>query len=233
MSRSLERDIQHGYAEIQQRVDSEFARSTELAEKAEELEGKVAELEGQRRTLQEEVESLREARTVLEAELLTERSVLSAAAQASWEALDRMEGAMSELGAVPPPRKHTADQLPATLDRLRRAGEVFLPAARAYGNHCAKAAWTAAFVSLQRGGCGHVDALGGGTLPVASAADVTSGQKQVRRASNALAKEFWAPSGRDATMESLRASLALKLKLKAPAEAPTAAERRAGPGDKV
>ena len=125
------------------------------------------------------------------------------------------------------------DQLAATLERLRRAGEVFLPAARAYGNHCAKASWTAAFVSLHRGGCGHVDALSGGTLPVASAAEVASGQKQVRRASNALAKDFWAPSGRDATMESLRASLAQKLKLKGPADGASAAERRAGTGDKV
>ena len=91
---------------------------------------------------------MRSARSVLEAEIATKRSVSSAAAQASWEALERMEGAMSELGAMPPPWKHTVDQLAATLERLRRAGEVFLPAARAYSNHCTKAAWTAAFVSL-------------------------------------------------------------------------------------
>lgn len=74
-----------------------------LAEKAEGLEAKVAQLEGERRALQEEVESLRSARSVLEAEIATEQSVSAAAARASWEALDRMEGAMRELGAVPPP----------------------------------------------------------------------------------------------------------------------------------
>ena len=118
---------------------------------------------------------------------------------------------MIELDVVPPPWRHTVDQMDATLDRLRRAGEVFLPATRAYGNHCAKAAWTAALVSLQQAGCGHVEELGVGTVPVASAAEIASGQKQVRRASNALAKDFWAPSGRGATMESLRAALAQKI----------------------
>ena len=55
---------------------------------------------------------------------------------------------MTELGAVPPPRRHTVNQMDATLDRLHRAGEVFLPAARAYSNHCPKAAWTAALIYL-------------------------------------------------------------------------------------
>lgn len=63
----------------------------------------------------------------------------------------------------------------------------FLPTSRAYDNHCAKAAWTTALVSLQRAGCGHVDALGVRSMPVASAAEIASGQKQVRRASNILA----------------------------------------------
>lgn len=94
---------------------------------------------------------------------------------------------MTELGAVPPPWRNTVVQMDVTLEHLHHAGEVFLPAARAYGNHCAKAAWMAALVSLQLAGCGHIDALGARTVPVVSAAKISSGQKQVRRASSVLA----------------------------------------------
>ena len=52
VSRVLEADIQSGYAEIQERVDTEFARNTSLVkdhllliEKAKGLEMRVAELE--------------------------------------------------------------------------------------------------------------------------------------------------------------------------------------------
>lgn len=86
-----------------------------------------------------------------------------------------MEGAMTELGAVPPPRRHTVDQLDATLGRLHRAGEVFLPATRAYGNHCAKVAWVAALVSLQLAGCLLVDGLGVGSVPMVSTVEVAAG----------------------------------------------------------
>lgn len=65
-----------------------------------------------------------------------------------WEAMESLEGAVTELGAVPLPRKHTPSQMDVTLDRLWRAGEICLPAARAYDEHCVKAAWTAAFVSM-------------------------------------------------------------------------------------
>ena len=221
VSRALERDIQRGYTEIQDRVDAQFARNTVLAaertllaEKVKELEvkvpelegqrGRVAELEGQLRASKDEAASLRSANSVLEAEVATERALSASVAQATWRAMERMEGAMVDLGAVPPSRGHTVAQMDATLARLHRAGEVFVPAARAYGNHCAKTGWTAALVSLQRAGCAHVDGLGAGSVPVASAAEVASGRKAVRRASNTLFSEFWSSSGREATMESLR-----------------------------
>ena len=70
-------------------------------------------------------------------------------------------------------------------------------------------------------------------MPVASAVEIASGHKQVRRANNALAKEFWAPSGWDATMESLQVALAQKKKGKGPADGAGAAERGATTGGKV
>lgn len=57
--------FQHGYAEIQERVDSKHARNesliaerSTLAERARGLEARVAELEGERRVLPEEVQTL-------------------------------------------------------------------------------------------------------------------------------------------------------------------------------
>lgn len=86
---------------------------------------------------------------------------------------------MAELGAMPSAWKHTVEKLDATLEHLHHAGEVFLPVAHAYGNHCAKAAWTVAFVSLQQAGYGHVDALSARSVPVASVAGIAFGFKQV------------------------------------------------------
>ena len=69
-----------------------------------------------------------------------------------------------------------------------------------------------------------MDGLGVGSVPVASAAEVAAGHTLVRRASNALAREFWAPSGRTATMESIRVALAQKKKGKGLADGGGAAE---------
>ena len=232
VSRVLEGDIRSGYTEIQDRVDAEVARNTSLLknrlaliEKVKVLEARVAEVEEQRRASQSEVDSLRSTNSVLEAEVAAERSLSAVVSQATWKAMECMEGAISELGGVPPPRSHTVDQLDATLGHLHRAGEVFLPTARAYGNHCAKTGWTAALVSLRRTGCPHVDALGAGALPVAPVADITAGHVLVRRANNALAWGFWAPHGRSVTMESLRSSVAQKTKGKGPVDGGGAAER--------
>lgn len=59
------------------------------------LEARVAQLEEECRKVQEELESLCNAYSVLEVEVATERSVSSTAAQVSWEALKHMDGAMS------------------------------------------------------------------------------------------------------------------------------------------
>ena len=261
VSRALERDVQSGYAEIQGRIDVEAARSAELAAgrlalraKVKKLKAKVeaergradglkAEvesergradgLEGQLRALKDEVASLRNDKSVLEAEVATERALSASVSEATWLAMERLEGAVVELGAVPPPREHTVEQMDATLDRLHRAGEVFVPAGLSYANHSARVGWTAALVSLKQAGCAHVDGLGAGSVPVASVAEVASGRKEVRRASNALFRGFWASSGREATMESLRAALALKGKGKDVADGPGAGERGATTGDQV
>ena len=232
VSRALEGDIQSGYTEIQDRVDAEVERKKSLLkerlvllERVKVLEARVAEVEEQQRASESEVKTLRCEKSVLETEVASERSMSALVSQATWKAMECMEGAITELGGVPSARSHTVAQVDATLLRLQRAAEVFVPAARAYGNHCAKAGWTAALVSLQRAGCSHVDGLGDGSLPVASAVEVTAGHALVRRASNALARDFWAPSGRSVTMESLRVALAQKKKGKGPADGGGAAER--------
>ena len=101
VSRVLEADIQSGYAEIQERVDTEFARNTSLVKdrlllikKAKGLKTRVAELEEQQRALQEEVESLRSAGSVLEAEVAAERALSATVSQATWKAMESMERAL-------------------------------------------------------------------------------------------------------------------------------------------
>ena len=93
------------------------------------------------------------------------------------------------------------------------------------------------FVMRSRGShlisCGGPPLARAGSVPVASAAEVASGRRDVRRASNALFRGFWSPSGREATMESLRAALALKGKGKDVADGPGAGERGATTGDQV
>lgn len=58
----------------------------------------------------------------------------------TWEAMEALEGAVVDLGALPPLRHHNAGEMDNTLGCLRRAREVCLPATRAYGDHCAKVA---------------------------------------------------------------------------------------------
>ena len=231
VSRALEADIESGYAEIQEQVDASSATNATLleermalTERVKVLEAKVAEMEEQRRASASDMERLCSRNSVLETEVVAERTLTTLVSQGTWKAMESLEGAITELGGVPPPRNHTVTQLDATLDRLHRSAEVLLPAARAYGNHCAKAAWTAALVSLHRAGCPHVDGLGAGSVPVASASEVAAGHSLVRRAGNALARGFWISSGRAVTMESLRLALAQKKKGKGPADGGGVAE---------
>lgn len=92
-------------------------------------------------------------------------------------AMEALEGVVVDLGAMPPPRKNTLAKMDMTLRCLHRTGEVCLPAAQAYGDHCAKAAWTVAFASLQRACCRHVEELGTRSQPVASPLEVWSCQR--------------------------------------------------------
>lgn len=116
---------------------------------------------------------------------------------------------------------------------LRRAGEVCLPAVHAYGDHCAKVAWTTAFASLSKAGCGHVDALATHSVVVATTGEVAATHRQMRKVSNAFVQDFWGPHGIAAAMESLRAAQALKKKGKAPMDVPESDKRGATDGDKV
>lgn len=110
---------------------------------------------------------------VLEAEIDAERQLSDTVA---W-AMEALEGAMANLGAMLPPRKHALEEMDVTLGHLHHAEEVCLLAAQAYGDHCVKAAWTVVFASLQRANRRHVEALGTRSLPVASPLEVESCQR--------------------------------------------------------
>lgn len=108
----------------------------------------------------------------------------------------------------PPLQHHSVDEMDITLGHLRCAEEVCLLAARAYRDHCTKVAWTTAFVSLDKVGCVHVDALATRSVAVESTEEVTAGHRRMRRASNIFVQDFWAPRGHDAAMDSLSAAQA-------------------------
>lgn len=139
------------------------------------------ELEAERRDLQEELQTLRSVPDILEAKVQAERELSDTVAKATLEAMESLEGVVADLGAMPLAWKHAPAELDITLGRLCRAGEVCLPTAQAYGDHCARAMWMVAFVLLQRGGCEHVNALEGCSLPLASTAEIAAHQLQARR----------------------------------------------------
>lgn len=85
---------------------------------------------------------------------------------------------MANLSALPPPRWHNMGEMDITLVRLYHAGEVCLQMARAYRDHCAKVAWTTAFASLQKAGCGHVDALNTYSMAVVTAKEVAARRRR-------------------------------------------------------
>lgn len=77
---------------------------------------------------------------MLEEEVQAERELSNSIVLATWEAMEATEGAVAELGTLPPPRHHNPVETHITLGRIRRTGEVCLLVAHAYGDHCAKVA---------------------------------------------------------------------------------------------
>ena len=147
LSRALSADVSQCYGDIQRQVNKEHERNKaliserdDLAEKVMTLETQLAKTEAERATLQEELEKQKNARALLEEEVQTERELSSNVGLSTWKAMELLEDGLSKLGAVPAPRRHRASELDITLERLRLGCEICVPAARAYGDHCAKAA---------------------------------------------------------------------------------------------
>ena len=222
LSRAIDFEVSRGAAE-----------RLALAERVTSLEARVSELEKERTALLGDVSDLKEVRRVLEEEVQTERDISNTMAQATWGAMEVLEGAVGDLGAVPPPRTHTLEEMDVTLGRLRDVGKVFLPAARVYGDHCAKVGWVAALASLEKAGCGHLDALATRSVAVATAEEVAASHHRTRRASNVLLQDFWLSRGPGAAMASLRDVQAQRAKAKVPPAAPVADPQRAADGDQV
>lgn len=151
---------------------------TEACTEREALEARVAKLDGERLSLQEEVRTLRGILADLEMEIQAEQELSHSMALAAWEAMEAFQGAVADLNALPPPRRHIVWEMDISLERLRRAGEVCLSATWAYEDHCMKVSWTTAFASLQKAGCGHVDTLTTRSVPVATAEKVVVGHCQ-------------------------------------------------------
>ena len=254
LSRALSADVSQCYGDIQQKVDEEHARNQVLvserdllSEKVKALEAQVAGLESERATLREEVKnhqsaraSLAEevknhqsARASLEEDIRTERELTSAIGVSTWNVMESLEDALSQLGAVPPSRQHRPAEVDITLERLRQGCEFCVPAARAYGDHCAKAAWSTTLASLDKAGCAHMDALGAGSIGVATAEEVCAAQRRIRKASKVLQQEFWAKRGHAAATESFKAVQAQMAKGKSPAEDLEASKRGSTRLDKV
>ena len=79
----------------------------------------MAGLEEDRTGLQADTSTLRGVRKVLEEEIQAERDLSDTVARATWGAMEVLEGAVADLGAMPPPRVHTLEEMDVTLGRLR------------------------------------------------------------------------------------------------------------------
>ena len=140
----------------------------------------------ERTALQEEVEKEKSARAVLQEDVQAEKDLSSALGISAWEAMVSLEDGLKQLGAVLPARCHRPSEIDITLQRLRGGCEVCIPAARAYGDHCAKAAWLTTLASVDKAGCAHIDALGTRSVAVATAEEVSAAVRRTRKASKVL-----------------------------------------------
>ena len=233
LSRALRADVSQCYGDIQQKVNEEHERNEELLAKVEALEAQLVEAEVERATLREELKEEKSARALLEEEVKTERDLSSNLGLSAWKAMEIIEDGLSMLGAVPPPRRHRPSEVDITFERLRQGCETCVPAARAYGDHCAKATWLATLASLDKAGCAHLDALATGSVKVATAEEVCGAQRRIRKAGKVLQHDFWLERGHDAAAESFKAVQALQAKGKSRAEDAEGSKRGSTREDKV
>lgn len=78
-----------------------------------------------------------------------------------------------------------------TLGCLLHAGAVCLPAARAYGDHCAKVSWITTLASLDKASCGHLNVLATRSVVVAIANEAIVVYRWMQKANNVLLHDFW------------------------------------------
>ena len=233
LSRALRADFSQCYGDIQRKVNEEHERNNELSAKVKVLEAQLAEAEAGRSKLREELKEQKSARTLLEEEVEAERALSTNFGLSAWKAMEILEDGLSMLGAVPPPRHHRPSEPDITLERLRLGCETCVPAARTYGDHCAKVAWLATLASLDKAGCAHLDALATGSTKVATAEEVCAAQRRIRKASKVLQHDFWGQRGHDAAEESFKAVQAQQAKGKSRAEDAEASKRGSTRADKV
>ena len=118
LSRALSADVSQCYGDIQQKVNEAHERNQALVSERDLLAEKVKTLEAQVASLESEVKDQRSARAGLEEDIRAERDLTSALGVSTWDAMESLEDALSQLGAVPPSRHHRSSELDITLERL-------------------------------------------------------------------------------------------------------------------
>lgn len=193
LSREINDDIGRGFVEIQRWVDDEHTQNEalsgerdSLAVRVKSLEAQVAGLETECTALRSDVQTLRSAWAVLEEKVQTEWELSNSIGLATWEALEALEGAVVQLSVVPPREASSADRDRHHLGAPTVHWEVCLPVARAYGDHCAKVAWSTTLASLDKAGCAHMDALAAQYIVVATAEEADAVQRRTQKVSKVL-----------------------------------------------
>lgn len=78
-----------------------------------------------------------------------------------------------------------------TLQWLRCAGPIAVRAAQSYGNHCAKITWYAAFATLQKAECEHLDTVAKCMVAVPTTEEVIGLLRHTWRGNNVFLSDFW------------------------------------------
>ena len=237
LARVLADDVTRCFGKIQQELEKEHSKNEALSGKCDSLAVRVKTLEEQMAGLRSELEASQQAWAFAEEEIAVERELSANMGAAAFESLEMLEDAVTQLGAVPSAGTHRPAETDITFARLKNVARVCVPAARSYGDHCAKAAWCEALALLDKVGCAHIDAIATRSVAVATAEEVASVERRTRKASKVLLEDYWALRGHEDATKSFQELQARKAKGKSPAVEPTEAredgKRGSLRGDKV
>ena len=140
--------------------------------------------------LRSDLDASQKAQALAEEEVKAEHELSASMGVTAFEALEILEDAVTQLGAVPPARTHRLAESDITFERLKNVGRVCVPAARSYGDHCAKVAWCETLTSLDKAGCAHIDALATRSVAVATAEESVNVERRMRKTNRVLLEVY-------------------------------------------